>query len=135
MEFLFIIMGILVALTATTFTGIQNKARDTERTTDIKAMHAQAEAYYAQYGNYPSLTSMNDANWRSKNMRGLDEEALRDPSGSDAKLKSKPTKKAYSYDVKTSAGKDCSETAKNCATYILTATLEDGSTYTKRNLN
>src|SRR5258708_1962844 len=77
-----VVIGILAALVITTFTGIQQKARDTERTTDIKALHGQIEAYYASKGNYPSLTDMNDSTWRGTNMKGLDQEALKDPKGS-----------------------------------------------------
>ena len=55
-----VVIGILAALVITTFTGIQQKARDTERETDIKALQGQIEAYYAQNGNYPTRTNVND---------------------------------------------------------------------------
>src|SRR5437588_436170 len=55
-----VVIGILAALVITTFTGIQQKARNTERQTDIKALHGQVEAYYAQNGKYPTLANMND---------------------------------------------------------------------------
>lgn len=45
-----VVIGILAALVITTFTGIQQRARNTERQTDIKAIHGQVEAYYAQNG-------------------------------------------------------------------------------------
>src|SRR6185436_8134483 len=77
-----VVIGILAALVITTFTGIQAKARDTERQTDIKALHGQVEAYYAQNGKYPTLGNMNDGSWRTSNMKGLDGEALKDPKGS-----------------------------------------------------
>ena len=35
-----VVIGILVALVVTTFSGIQRRARDTERQTDIKAVHS-----------------------------------------------------------------------------------------------
>ena len=54
-----VVIGILAALVVTTFTGIQQKARDTERQTDIKAVHGQLEAYYAQNGAYPALADLN----------------------------------------------------------------------------
>src|SRR3982751_7135212 len=74
-----VVIGILAALVITTFTGIQQKARNTERTTDIKALHGQVEAYYAQNGKYPTLANLNDSTWRTANMKGLDKEALKDP--------------------------------------------------------
>src|SRR5882757_3970226 len=76
-----VVIGILAGLVITTFTGIQQKARNTERQTDIKAIHGQVEAYYAQNGRYPTLANLNDVTWRGANMKGLDPEALKDPKG------------------------------------------------------
>ena len=130
-----VVIGILAALVITTFTGIQQKARNTERTTDIKALHGQVEAYYAQNGKYPTLANMNDATWRSTNMKGLDAEALKDPKGSAQTLVASPQANAYSYAVTASDGSACDNTTKDCAQYTLTATYEGGGTFTKSNLN
>lgn len=121
--------------TATSIFGLQQKARDTERNTDIKTLHGQIEAYYAQNGRYPTLVNMNDASWRSVNMKGLDAEALSDPSGKQSVLKASATKNSYSYDVKSSDDDECDNSTKDCAKYTLTASLEAGGTYTKSNLN
>jgi type II secretion system protein G len=130
-----VVIGILAALVITTFTGIQQKARNTERQTDIKAIHGQVEAYYAQNGKYPTLANINDATWRSTNMKGLDAEALKDPKGSDQTLVASPAANAYAYDVQKSGGGACDNTTNDCATYTLTATNEGGGTYTKTNSN
>lgn len=81
-----VVIGILAALVITTFSGIQQKARNTERETDLKSLHGQLEAYYAQENRYPTLDELNqtgtgNANWRADNMKGLDPEALKDPKG------------------------------------------------------
>jgi prepilin-type N-terminal cleavage/methylation domain-containing protein len=130
-----VVIGILAALVITTFTGIQQKGRNTERTTDIKAMHGQIEAYYAQNGKYPTLANMNDSTWRGSNMKGLDPEALKDPKGSGQTLVAAAAANAYSYDVTATGGGACDNTTTDCAAYTLTATLEGGGTYTKNNLN
>lgn len=133
-----VVIGILAALVITTFTGIQQKARNTERTTDIKALHGQVEAYYAQNGKYPTLDNMNDSTWRGTNMKGLDQEALKDPknsSGTPYNLASAAAADVYSYDVKASDDTACDNSAKDCAKYTLTATYEGGGTFTKSNLN
>ncbi len=130
-----VVIGILAALVITTFTGIQQKARDTERTTDIKALHGQVEAYYAQNGKYPTLANLNDSTWRSTNMKGLDAEALKDPKGSAQTLAGSAGANTYSYAVTASDGSACDNTTKDCAQYTLTATLEAGGTFTKNNLN
>ncbi len=130
-----VVIGILAALVITTFTGIQQKARNTERQTDVKALHGQIEAYYAQNGKYPTLANMNDASWRASNMKGLDAEALKDPKGAAQTLVSAAAANAYSYDVLASDDTACDNSAKDCAKYTLTATYEGGGTFTKSNLN
>lgn len=120
--------------TPTSRSAMNVKSRDTERQTDIKALHGQIEAYYAQNGHYPSLANMNSNIFRSTNMKGLQTEALKDPVGKTATLSASPVRNYYSYAVTASDGKAC-DTAALCAKYTLTATLESGGTYTKSNLN
>lgn len=132
-----VVIGILAALVITTFNGIQQKGRDTERQTDIKALHGQLEAYYAQKGFYPTLANVNDSAFRSANMKGLDGEALRDPKGSAQTLVASPVANSYAYAV---APTGCDNTTGNeCTSYTLTATLEGtiegNNTYTKTSLN
>ena len=131
-----VVIGILAGLVITTFTGIQQKARNTERQTDIKAIHGQVEAYYAQNGRYPTRANMNDATWRSSNMKGLDAEALKDPKGSAQTLAATPAASTYAYAVFASDGTTaCDNTTTDCAVYTLTATYEGGGTFAKSNLN
>ena len=131
-----VVIGILAALVITTFTGIQQKARDTERQTDIKALYGQIEAYYAQNGKYPTLANINDATWRSSNMKGLEAAALADPKNpSSQTLVSTPASNVYAYAVTASDGTACDNSTKDCAQYTLTATLESGGTFTRSNLN
>ena len=130
-----VVIGILAALVITTFTGIQQKARDTERQTDIKAIYGQVEAYYAQNGKYPALADLNTATWRTTNMKGLDQEALRDPKNSTATkydLADTAAANVYSYAVTPSG---CDNSTTDCTAYTLTATLEGGGTFSKTNLN
>ncbi len=129
-----VVIGILAALVITTFTGIQKRARNTERETDIKALHGQVEAYFAQQGRYPTLDNLNTATWRGTEMKGLDEGALQDPKGTAPTLVDTPAANSYAYAV-TPAG--CDNSATDCDDYTLTATLETdpASTYTKDALN
>lgn len=131
-----VVILILAALVITTFTGIQQKARDTERTTDVKAIHGQVEAYYASKGVYPTLANLNDSSWRSTNMKGLDQEALKDPKGSGYTLAASASSTQYGYDVQNASGGACDNTTGNeCTQYTLTANLEGGGTFQKKNLN
>ena len=80
-------IGILAGLVITTYNGIQQKARNTERTTDLKTFQSQLEAYYANNGFYPSAanlgsTSATNVTFIKANMKGMDKETLRDPKES-----------------------------------------------------
>jgi prepilin-type N-terminal cleavage/methylation domain-containing protein len=129
-----VIIGILAALVITTYTGIQQKARDTERRTDINALQSHVEAYFAENGKYPSLANFNDASWRSTNMKGLDGAALADPkNASSQQLCGSTSANCYGYTVSPA---NCDNgTNGDCTGYTLTATLETGGTYSKQSLN
>lgn len=131
-----VVIGILAALVITTFTGIQKKARDTERTTDIKALHGQIEAYYAQNGRYPILTDVQNNTWLGNNLKGLDVEAAHDPKGAAGNnVAGAAAANVYSYAVTNDAGTACDNSTSDCTKYVLTATLEGGGTYVKNSLN
>ena len=138
-----VVIGILAGLVITTFNGIQQKARDTERETDIKAIHAQVEAFWAQKGYYPSLTDLNDrtatTGFVAVNLKGLDTGAFQDPKGANGTLVATPAASAYAYAVTNSGGTTCEADDTTCAKYTLTATLEgtlNGSnTFVKTSLN
>ena len=129
-----VVIGILAALVVTTFSGIQRKARNTERETDVKAIHGQLEAYFASNNTYPTLANLTDATWRSTNMKSLDAEALKDPKansdGSENVPAATATASRYGYNVTCDTA-----TPPNCTAYTLTANLEGGGSFTKNNLN
>ncbi len=129
-----VVIGILAALVITTFTGIQQKARDTDRENDIRILHTSLEAYFATSTKYPTLGNLNDATWRSTNMKGLDADTLKDPRGSASALVAAPGSNVYSYTV-TPSGCDNSTTGGDCTAYTLTATKESGGTVVKTSLN
>ena len=137
-----VVIGILAGLVLTAFTGIQQKSRDTERQTDIKAIQAHIEAFLAQKAHYPSLNDMNDrtpaTGFVAVNLKGLDLNAFMDPKGTSASLVATPAAYTYAYAVTNSAGTGCEADDTTCAKYVLTATLEgsiNGSnTYVKNSL-
>jgi prepilin-type N-terminal cleavage/methylation domain-containing protein len=136
-----VVIGILALLVITTYSGIQQKARNSKRQTDIQSLQTQMEAYYSQNGHYPSLGNMNTASWRQTNMKSLDPGALTDPSNptQSATLVAAPVAKSYAYAVTDTNGASCEADATNCAQYTLTATYEgtvQGQTsYVKNNLD
>jgi prepilin-type N-terminal cleavage/methylation domain-containing protein len=142
-----VVIGILALLVITTYSGIQAKARNAKRQTDIASLQTQLEAFFSQQGYYPSLGDMNSISWRGQFMKSLDVNALVDPSSTcdptvtgSACLVAAPVAKSYSYKVTQSDGTTSCESADTgCAQYTLTGTYEgtvNGQpTYTKSNLD
>jgi prepilin-type N-terminal cleavage/methylation domain-containing protein len=136
-----VVIGILALLVITTYSGIQAKARNSKRQSDVTALQTQLEAFFQQSGYYPSLGDLNGGSWLSSNMKSLDQNALIDPSNptQSKTLASSPTAKQYSYEVTDSSGNSCESDHTTCAKYTLTATYEgtvNGSTTdVKQNLD
>ncbi len=129
-----VVIGILAALVIVTYNGIQQKARDTERKTDINALASHLEAYNASAGRYPTLANVNDTVFRAANMKGLPGDALQDPKGAAQTLVSAPAANSYAYEP-SPAGCDNTTTGGDCVSYVLTATLESGGTFVKQSSN
>jgi type II secretion system protein G len=137
-----VVIGILAALVIVTYNGIQQKARDTERKTDIKAVQGHLEAYWADNAKYPCMASVtatctadvNDSTFRSNNFKGLDLSAFADPKNAGSQqLCSTTSADCYGYNVTPSGCDDAS--AGDCTNYTLTATLETGGTFSVQSNN
>lgn len=128
-----IIIGILAGIVVITFSGTQAKGRDAERKTDLNGINAKLEEHFAEKGFYPTLAQINTPAYRTSDMPGLNEQALRDPKGASATLANAVGANQYAYEV-TPAG--CDNSAGNeCSNYTLTATLEGGGTFVKQSSN
>jgi general secretion pathway protein G len=135
-----VVIGILATLVIVTFTGIQQKARNSQRQTDINAVDSHVEAFFAQYGYYPTLKDLQTASFLSTYMKGLDPEALKDPKGGTVAGTASATN--YSYVAATSTS-GCvnttvtdptgADTSNNgCDSFTLTAKLEGSADYVKK---
>ena len=132
-----VVIGILAALVIVTYNGIQQRARDTERKTDVKGMQGQLEAYWADNARYPTLANMNDSAFRTANFKGLDASAFADPKNpSSQQLCAATSANCYGF-VETPAGcdNDPSTATVDCSNYTLTATLESGGTFAVQSNN
>lgn len=137
-----IIIGILATLVIVTFTGVQQKARDSKRQTDLNAVDSHVEAFYAQYAFYPTLADMQSSSFLSTFMKGLDPNALVDPKGGS--LAASATASSYGYVASDNTGGNaCSNTTattitggvpqnNGCNAFQITADLEAGGTFVKK---
>lgn len=137
-----VVIGILAALVVTTFSGIQKKGRDSERKTDIGAVHSQLEAYHATNGRYPTLANLQstvpNTGWVAQNLKGLSADALSDPKNPTQAIQNAVAANQYAYEVSPlGCDNDPITATADCATYTLTASLEEGTgaTFVKTSLN
>lgn len=136
-----VVIGILATLVIVTFTGIQQKGRNSQRQTDINAVDSHVEAFYAQYGFYPTQADLATATFVSTYMKGLDPEALRDPKQpAGGTIGTTASATQYSY---VATGTGCtngtattitagSPVDNGCTGFTLTAQQEGGSDYVKK---
>lgn len=127
---LIVVVGIFLSLIATTTSGIQDKARDSERKTDIMAIHAQIETYKSKNGQYPSFTQINDKTFRAQELPNLNSENFKDPQGTDDQLTTSKLR-AYGYSPVGLRGNECNNQTNKCSRYTLQAQLESGGAYVK----
>lgn len=137
-----VVIGILAALVLNSFAGVQAKARDTQRKTDINSIATQLEACYndACSGKYPTLAQLQEdgtGGWVETNLKGFDKAALFDSKG--VKIQgSNPTANAeYQYVPLDSGGLACDQVGETCTSFTLRAWQETdtGNPYTKSSLN
>ncbi|HUB93218.1 MAG TPA: type II secretion system protein [Verrucomicrobiae bacterium] len=133
-----VVIAILATLVIVTFTGIQQKARDSKRQTDIDALDSHLEAFYANNGYYPTITDLvtsgaANTTWLNSNMSGFDPTALSDPKGSIITSTAPATGTyVYSYVTQGCTTTQPSSSSNECTSFVLTAELEGGGTFVKQ---
>ena len=124
-----VVIGILAALVLNTFSGVQARARDTERQTDNNSIATQLEVYYNDNGHYPTVANLRDDTWVQANLKGLDLNALRAPGLAANNITNgtaSANKDQYGYQAFQSNGTTaCSAVdGSDCAKFTLTYTKE-----------
>lgn len=139
------IIAILALLVLNNFQGAQAKARDQQRTTDINNIHGKLEEFYNENNYYPHNLDIAD-------FPGMDEGALKDPTGSQAPSVTIVADRAAAEAAGTNPAGDSATTASyaylpyptgcndNCTGYVLKTYIEKPSTTTpnpfvKKSLN
>jgi prepilin-type N-terminal cleavage/methylation domain-containing protein len=116
-----VVIAILAALVLNSFRGVQERARDTKRRTDVNAQASQLEVYYTDNGGYPVFTGqVNTDSWLSANLKGADLNAWRAPNQTSNSMTNSatPTKDQYGYTPLQDDGTTACTTAP-CAKYKL----------------
>ena len=139
-----VVIGILAAIVITTYSGIQAKARNAKRQTDMNSVQTNLEAYFATNAHYPSYADLNNPTWTTANMKSLDVTALEDPSSTCVQSATTnclstgtPAAGSYYYTATASTGSVTNRETNDttCTQYALTATFEGGGTDIKHNLD
>jgi prepilin-type N-terminal cleavage/methylation domain-containing protein len=136
-----VVIGILATLVIVTFRGIQQKARDSQRQTDVTAISNAVEEFYAKYNYFPTLADLQDSTFVSTYMKGLKADALVSPgkSGSNSLAATATSAPGWAYGYVASGASGCVNTTKTdpnaddtsnngCDDYTITANLEASST-------
>ena len=130
-----VIIGILATLVIVTFSGVQQKARYSERKTDINAIAGQLEAGYANKGYYPTVAGLNSDTTRDTLEIRIDLKAFADPknpqtAGSQvvsAGVATPPTAHGtedFNYYYSPSGCDDATSATGQCTGYAVYAFLE-----------
>jgi len=129
-----VIIGILATLVIVTFSGVQQKARDSERKTDINAIANVLEAFYANKGYYPSAGEITPGSaFRSDATISadfkLDDKSLADPKAPNDKslVATAPVAGTYRYYYQATgcSGSSAADPWEQCTGFTLTANLEN----------
>ena len=133
-----VVIGILAALVLNTFSGVQRRARDTERQTDVNSVATQLEVYYNDNGGYPVLTNeLGSDTWADANLPGIDLNALRPPGTVANAMTATATPTSTQYGYQTFDADDTTACSTNpCAKFHLYWLREDdNSVQSKDSLN
>lgn len=76
-----VVIGILATITIVAYNGIQVRARDADRASDISTIKKKLEIYYASNGSYPSAYDMMSSTFR-KNSLDIQNDGTVTPAGS-----------------------------------------------------
>lgn len=123
--------GFAISISGDTF----RKRHNAERQRDVRQLQDALEDYYSQNEVYPTLANLNDASWRTKNLKNISADELTDPKSKSAVMVTAPQANAYSYAPTTADGNSCDNSTSDCMKYVLTATQEGSEVYTKNNYN
>lgn len=107
-----VVIGILAALVIVQFTNVQQRARDSERKSDIRALQSKVAEYYALNGYYPTALT---------GITSLPADACKAPGGAGTCATGDYLYKTFKQGtaVASTGTTDCDNTTDNCVAYII----------------
>lgn len=131
-----VVIGILAALVLNTFAGVQKKARDQERVTDIKALSTQLEVAYQNNGGYPVHAQIATEADAIGLLKGLDGGAGKPPGkGWVLSTAAAANQNEYGYVPAGCSAAVAPANYNTCTSFSLTYFKEDGGLQTVKSLN
>ena len=134
-----VVIAILAGITIVAYSGIQARARNTDRLADIDAIHKAVELYYAEYGDYPKqgpLGTGMDTEFPVTSLK-LPRSAIVNPQAvagttnsiteNSTTFSANPTM-YYHYHAFDSGGANCWQTTNTCIGYRLRYRVEGDPT-------
>lgn len=64
-----VIIGILAAITIVAYNGMQGRARDSARVSDMETIKKSLELFYVDHGYYPNVAQVKDATFRQDSLQ------------------------------------------------------------------
>jgi prepilin-type N-terminal cleavage/methylation domain-containing protein len=98
-----VVIAVLASIVIVAYNGMQARAKDAERTSDIQAIAKKLELFYVDNGYYPpfsnSGTGLSISSWRQANLSGFPDSALTPPGVSSVSLvaSDNPSSSQYGY--------------------------------------
>lgn len=123
-----VVIAILAALVIISYAGVQSRARDAERVSDIRAVQQGAELYNTNNGAYPARANAN-ANL-SAPAQGVDAAALKPPRGASGATLTATVVTTVGAETYAYVGYDCTGVgaAATCAGFRVEGDLENSTT-------
>ena len=134
-----VVIGILAAMTVVAFNGIQSRARDSERSSDISNIHKSLERFHVINNRYPTIVEIRN---NPSALLSVSDDTLRVGNGPLINYCMADNTERYCYvprDTSPGPAEDCGYTdpTKTCEQYYLTYRTESnpGSRITIDSLN
>jgi prepilin-type N-terminal cleavage/methylation domain-containing protein len=125
-----VVIGILAAISITAFSGVQQRGRDSERTSDVKQLKKALEMFYAEKNYYPSVSDVRTASFRTSELKIP--EGVVTPPGQTGTIgycwSTAPNSYCYVGRAAPGGSFDCGTSGEQCTGYTISYRLENDPT-------